>query len=249
MRSMFGMMKGRRTVDAENLFWYLHNKTSEDPTSCWIPPVGRRNRAGYVQINVQGRSVLAHRLSLAWDMGLDSDLDLPGQFTVDHVRDWGCTTTSCVNPRHLQLVTPLENSRRVANERVVEPPKWAAGEVTRSVPASDRVRSRGDFLRPKRGVFAQRNILDVVAETFPERRRTKTGRMALIDIERDTGIGRDEIREALAKEGVGAVRASVRILSRGPTPTTVLTIRWAALDEARRVRACTRPQEGVDLRK
>lgn len=249
MRFMFGARKRRRTVDAERLFWYLHNKAAEDPNSCWVPPVGRRNRDGYSQINVQGRNVLAHRLSLAWDMGLDSDLDLPGQFTVDHVRDWGCATTSCVNPRHLQLVTPLENSRRVANERVVTPPKWAAGEASRAMPVLDRIRSRDDFLRPQRGMFGQRHILDLVAETFPERRRTKTGRMALIDIAKILGLSKDEVREALAKEGVEAVRASVRIITRGPTPTTVLTVRWTALDEARRVRACTTPREGPDLRK
>jgi hypothetical protein len=40
---------------------------------------------------------------------------IPEGLQLDHVRAWGCVTTLCCNPLHLEPVTPTENIRRGGN--------------------------------------------------------------------------------------------------------------------------------------
>lgn len=42
---------------------------------------------------------------------------IPEGMTVDHVREWGCTSTLCCNPAHLEAVYFGENIRRAAEWR------------------------------------------------------------------------------------------------------------------------------------
>ncbi|MGR6922525.1 HNH endonuclease [[Actinomadura] parvosata] len=42
---------------------------------------------------------------------------IPAGFHIDHVREWGCTRRDCVNPAHLEAVTPAENNVRAHKDR------------------------------------------------------------------------------------------------------------------------------------
>ncbi len=69
---------------------------------CWLWQ-GRLSLAGYGQVSVKGKTRAAHRVLYELANG-NSDLSL----YLDHT----CRTKSCVNPKHLEQVTPKENTRR-----------------------------------------------------------------------------------------------------------------------------------------
>lgn len=88
-----------RKVPVSERFWSKVDKTE----SCWLW-TATRTRAGYGYIKGDdGKNVLAHRLSYEWASG-----PIAVGLEVDHL----CRVTSCVNPEHLEAVTPLENARR-----------------------------------------------------------------------------------------------------------------------------------------
>jgi hypothetical protein len=58
---------------------------------------------GYGWITIEGKSYRAHRVSYTIAKG-----EIPNGLVMDHL----CRNTSCVNPKHLEPVTPSENLKR-----------------------------------------------------------------------------------------------------------------------------------------
>jgi hypothetical protein len=80
-------------------------RISEDESGCWLWNNPRKD--GYGDIHWEGKRPLAHRL--VWELLVGP---IPNGMQLDHVRERGCLHRNCVNPKHLEPVTPLVNTRR-----------------------------------------------------------------------------------------------------------------------------------------
>ena len=84
-------------------------------TPCWVQQGATSDRYGYVYVTTRGKRGYAHRLAYEQAKG-----PVPDGYEVDHL----CRVTRCVNPDHLEAVTPTVNNRRRtvvrANEEMVK---------------------------------------------------------------------------------------------------------------------------------
>lgn len=80
----------------------LERTTFEPNTGCWLW-MGGVNGAGYGVLALKGRNYSAHRISYERQNG-----HIPAGLHLDHL----CRMPCCVNPDHLEPVTPGENQRR-----------------------------------------------------------------------------------------------------------------------------------------
>jgi hypothetical protein len=96
-------------LTADERFWKSVNKTA----SCWLW-TGHIASNDYGIISIRGTRFYAHRWSYEYHVG-----PIPEGMHVDHL----CMVKACVNPAHLEAVTPAENTRRAS--KVLGP--WATG--------------------------------------------------------------------------------------------------------------------------
>ncbi len=69
---------------------------------CWLF-LGSNNGVGYGELRVKGKKLYAHRISYEIHKGA-----IPDGLVIDHL----CSQPNCVNPKHLEAVTFIENVRR-----------------------------------------------------------------------------------------------------------------------------------------
>jgi hypothetical protein len=77
------------------------SKVSKDPkTKCWLW-LDHTDKQGYGRIRVDGKMRYGHRISYHLFVK-----DIDPQSVVHHI----CNTRRCINPKHLQMISPHENT-------------------------------------------------------------------------------------------------------------------------------------------
>lgn len=91
----------------EQRFWRQVDRRG--PDECWLWKKPRADGYGYFW--GQGRhgdhADYAHRFAYKLLVG-----PIPDELELDHVKERGCASRACVNPAHLEPVTPRENQER-----------------------------------------------------------------------------------------------------------------------------------------
>ena len=103
MRADFRGVFGRRNEIMERI---LRSVFVEQGTGCWVwtgANSGNGRGGGYPRMSLNGRTVAVHKVVYTHFYGY-----IPTKKQIDHT----CENRGCLNPRHLELVSHLENQRR-----------------------------------------------------------------------------------------------------------------------------------------
>src|SRR3990167_1812336 len=90
----------RWPLTLEERFWAKVNKNG--PNGCWVW-TAYKNRAGYGEFGYRKRKVKAHRFIYEFLLG-----PIPKSLQLDHL----CRNRACINPTHLEVVSPRINLLR-----------------------------------------------------------------------------------------------------------------------------------------
>lgn len=92
--------------------WLQGHFEVDELTGCWLW-TGTLFSTGYAQVRLKGEQPQqGHRLAYEAIVGT-----IPDGYQIDHVYARGCRHKRCVNPEHLEPVTPAENTRRYHDSR------------------------------------------------------------------------------------------------------------------------------------
>lgn len=97
-----GNPKDARASRCRSLACRFRRRIEVDAAGCWLW-TGRVEPSGYARMSVSGRHVMSHRVAYTLLVG-----PIPDGLELDHL----CRVRRCVNPEHLEPVTPVENTRR-----------------------------------------------------------------------------------------------------------------------------------------
>lgn len=98
-----------KKTDDERFWDYVAKTESENECWIWVGRARKKKKGTYGQFNYQGRSIASHRYSYQQATGIELDSHTP----VHHK----CSNSLCVNPVHLQAITPQENTAEMLERR------------------------------------------------------------------------------------------------------------------------------------
>lgn len=134
---------------------------ADDGSGCllWVGTVLMPD--GYARFTWKGRKELVHRI--AWEEA--NGRPVPDGLQVDHVKEWGCRHRNCIEPSHLEAVTPGINTARAStlgvrcrNDRhdLVNPEDWLvegrSGRTCKQCSRDSAARHRAKRKREKEDV-------------------------------------------------------------------------------------------------
>jgi hypothetical protein len=86
-----------------NIIGRFRAKVAVDSNGCWIWQASKLKSGYGLFTNENRKTVTAHRWIWEYTHGA-----IPDEMVIDHI----CRNTSCVNPKHLQVITQSENIKR-----------------------------------------------------------------------------------------------------------------------------------------
>jgi hypothetical protein len=124
-----------------DMFWSRVNRRGEDECWDWL---GFKQSNGYGQAWADGRTTMAHRVAYQLASGA-----IPDGYEIDHL----CFNKGCVNPEHLEAVTPQTNTLR-------------ARALITHCPQGHEYDEHNTYIRPSNGARQCRKCMALACRTW-----------------------------------------------------------------------------------